>query len=185
FAMHLPDEFFEESEDIDRVGIIGGYVQGNEPSHHVPYMYNWAGAPWKTAEKIHQIINTKYNPVPDGLCGNDDCGQMSAWYVFSAMGFYPVCPGTNQYIIGSPCVREASIEVDNGRKFIVKAINLSDQNIYIQSVMLNGQPWNKTYITHEDLMKGGELIFNMASKPNKKWGTSKESRPYSVSTDEL
>jgi putative alpha-1,2-mannosidase len=123
--------------------------------------------------------------VPDGLCGNDDCGQMSAWYVFSAMGFYPVCPGTNQYIIGSPCLREASIKVDNDQLFTIKAVHLSDQNIYIQSVMLNGQPWNKTYITHEDLMKGGELIFNMASKPNKKWGTAKDSRPYSVSTDEL
>lgn len=185
FEMHLPDEFFMESEDIDRVGIIGGYVQGNEPSHHVPYMYNWAGAPWKTAAKIHQIINTKYNPAPDGLCGNDDCGQMSAWYVFSVMGFYPVCPGTNQYIIGSPCVSEATIKVGKGKTFTMKALHLSDKNIYIKSVTLNGKPWNKTYITHEDLINGGELIFNMDSKPNKKWGTSKESRPYSVSTDEL
>ncbi len=184
FEMHLPDEFFEESEDIDRVGIIGGYVQGNEPSHHVPYLYAWTSAPWKTAEKIHHIINTKYNPKPDGLCGNDDCGQMSAWYIFSSLGFYPVCPGSNQYIIGSPCVKEAIIEVGDGKKFTVAANRLTDKNIYIQSVSLNGKPYDKTYITHEDLMAGGELVFNMASKPNKKWGTAEGSKPYSISTDE-
>jgi len=155
FEMHLPDEFFRESEDIDRVGIVGGYVQGNEPSHHIPYLYNWTQSPWKTAEMIHQIINTKYNPTPDGLCGNDDCGQMSAWYIFSAMGFYPVCPGTNQYIIGSPCVNEAKIDVGNGKTFMITAKGLTDKNIYIQSVMLNGNPWDKTYITHDDLIKGG------------------------------
>ena len=180
FAMHLSDEFFKESEDIDRVGIVGGYVQGNEPSHHIPYLYNFAGAPWKTQEKIHRIIDTKYLPSPGGLCGNDDCGQMSAWYIFSAMGFYPVCPGTNQYVIGSPCVSEAVIHLDDHKTFTIKAPNLTEKNIYIQSVMLNGKPWNKTYITHEDIMNGGELIFNMGSKPGKKWGTAPESRPYSL-----
>lgn len=184
FEMHLPDEFFEESEDIDRVGIIGGYVQGNEPSHHVPYLYAWTGSPWKTAEKIHHIINTKYNPEPDGLCGNDDCGQMSAWYLFSSMGFYPVCPGTNEYVLGSPCVNQATIDVGNGKTFTMKANKLSEKNIYIQSVTLNGKAWDKTYITHEDLMNGGELVFNMGPKPNKKWGVAKDSKPYSISTDE-
>lgn len=185
FEMHLPDEFFEESEDIDRVGIVGGYVQGNEPSHHIPYLYAWTGSPWKTAEKIHHIINTKYNPKPDGLCGNDDCGQMSAWYIFSSMGFYPVCPGTNEYVIGSPCVNEAVVEVNDGKTFTMKANNLSDKNIYIKSVTLNGKPYDKTYITHEDLMNGGELIFNMAGKPNKSWGSGNDAKPYSIATDGL
>jgi predicted alpha-1,2-mannosidase len=184
FTMHLSDEFFKESEDIDRVGIIGGYVQGNEPSHHIPYLYNWAGAPWKTQEKIHLIVRSKYLPTPDGLCGNDDCGQMSAWYIFSSLGFYPVCPGTNQYVIGSPCLSEASIHLENNKTFTIKAPNLSEKNIYIQSVTLNGRRWNKTYITHEDLVKGGELIFEMGNKPNKKWGIAADSRPYSISTDE-
>ncbi|MFV0377236.1 MAG: GH92 family glycosyl hydrolase [Mangrovibacterium sp.] len=184
FDMHLPDEFFEESEDIDRVGIIGGYVQGNEPSHHVPYLYAWTASPWKTAEKIHLIVNTKYNPEPDGLCGNDDCGQMSAWYIFSSLGFYPVCPGTSQYVIGSPCVDQATIDIGGGKTFTVKANKLSEKNIYIQSVTLNGQAWDKTYIRHDDLMKGGELVFNMGLKPNKKWGVAAGSKPYSVSTSE-
>ncbi len=185
FEMHLPDEFFEESEDIDRVGIIGGYVQGNEPSHHVPYLYNWTSSPWKTAEKIHHIINTKYNPAPDGLCGNDDCGQMSAWYIFSSMGFYPVCPGSNEYVIGSPCVNEAVVEVGDGKTFTMKANKLSDKNIYIKSATLNGKAYNKTFITHEDLMNGGELIFNMVPKPSKEWGVGEDSKPYSISTNEF
>ncbi len=184
FTMHLSDEFFKESEDIDRVGIVGGYVQGNEPSHHIAYLYNWAGAPWKTQEKINLIVHSKYLPTPNGLCGNDDCGQMSAWYIFSSLGFYPVCPGTNQYVIGSPCLSEAIIRLENNKTFTIKALNLSARNIYIQSVTLNGKSWNKTYITHSNIVSGGEIIFNMGSKPNKKWGTAANSRPYSISTDE-
>lgn len=183
FTMHLSDEFFKESEDIDRVGIVGGYVQGNEPSHHIPYLYNWTNSPWKAQEKIHHIINTKYLPKPDGLCGNDDCGQMSAWYIFSSLGFYPVCPGTNQYIIGSPCVSEAVLRLDNGKVFTVRTQGLSDKNIYIQSVLLNGKPWDKTYIWHEDIMKGGELIFRMGNKPNKRWGVTSDCKPYSISAE--
>ena len=184
FDMHLSDEFFAGSEDIDRVGIVGGYVQGNEPSHHIPYLYNYAGMPWKTQEKVRQIIDTKYLPAPDGLCGNDDCGQMSAWYIFSSMGFYPVCPGSNQYVIGSPCVKEAVIETGEGKTFTIRAPESNRKNSYIQSVTLNGKPWNKTYIRHEDLMNGGELIFHMGPAPNKKWGTAKDSKPYSLSSDE-
>lgn len=185
FTMHLSDEFFEESEDIDRVGIVGGYVHGNEPSHHIPYLYNYAGMPWKTQEKIHQIMRTKYIPTPNGLCGNDDCGQMSAWYIFSSLGFYPVCPGSNEYVIGSPCVEAASIMLENNKVFTMKAPALSDKNIYIQDVTLNGKPYNYTYITHEAIMNGGELIFKMGDKPNKKWGTSVQSRPYSVFSTEI
>ena len=108
--MNISDESIAHSEDIDRAGMIGNYVHGNEPSHQVPYMYCFAGAPWKTQEKIHQIVNSMYKNKPDGLSGNDDCGQMSAWYIFSVLGFYPVAPGSNEYVIGSPCVENAVIK---------------------------------------------------------------------------
>lgn len=180
FTMDMPDKYFAETEDITREGILGSYVHGNEPSHHVAYLYNWAGAPWKTQAQIHRIVDKMYLNKPDGLCGNDDCGQMSAWYIFSTIGFYPVCPGTNQYIIGSPCVDEASLNLDNGNTFKVKALNLSKDNVYIQSVLLNGKPWNKTFIMHEDIMNGGEIIFKMGAKPNKKWGVAEDSKPYSL-----
>ncbi|TAJ13517.1 glycoside hydrolase family 92 protein [Marinilabiliaceae bacterium JC017] len=180
FTMHIPDKYFEHNEDITREGIMGGYVHGNEPSHHVAYMYNWAGKPWKTQERIHQIMQTKYLNKPDGLCGNDDCGQMSAWYIFSSLGFYPVCPGSGQYVIGAPSVDEAILNLENGKTFTVKAQNLSGKNIYIKSVTLNGKPWNFNFINHEDIVNGGELIFKMSSRPNKKWAVSDSSKPYST-----
>ena len=170
FTMEMPDKYFAETEDITRDGILGSYVHGNEPSHHVAYMYNWAGEPWHTQFQIHRIVTSMYHNKPDGLCGNDDCGQMSAWYIFSAMGFYPVCPGSDHYAIGSPCVDEASFYIDNGNEFLIKANNLSEDNIYIQSVTLNGKPWHNSWITHSDIIKGGELVFLMGKKPNKKWG---------------
>jgi predicted alpha-1,2-mannosidase len=172
FSMYLPDKYFAETEDITRDGLIGCYVHGNEPSHHVAYMYNWAGKPWKTQERIHQIVNTMYLNKPDGLCGNDDCGQMSAWYIFSSLGFYPVCPGSGQYAIGSPSVKESIIELADGKKLIIKANNLSDKNIYIRSVKLNGKLLNKFTIEHSQLNGGGELVFEMGSRPNKKWGVT-------------
>jgi predicted alpha-1,2-mannosidase len=177
--MHIPDEYFAHTEDITREGIMGGYVHGNEPSHHVAYMYNWAGKPWKTAERIHEIMRTKYLNKPDGLCGNDDCGQMSAWYIFSSMGFYPVCPGSGEYVIGSPSVDEAVLQLENGKQFTIRAKNVSSKNIYIKSVTLNGQPLNRTFIRHSDIVEGGELIFHMSSRPNKKWGLEEEAYPYS------
>jgi predicted alpha-1,2-mannosidase len=180
FTMELPEKYYARTEDIEKVGLIGNYVHGNEPSHHVPYLYCYAGSPWKTQEKIHLITRTMYRDAPDGLCGNDDCGQMSAWYIFSALGFYPVCPGTNEYVIGSPCIPEAAISLGEGKQLTMKALGLSQQNIYIQSVELNGKPWNKTYLRHEDLVQGGEIIFRMGPKPNKKWGTGPESRPSSL-----
>lgn len=181
FTMHLEDRYFESTEDVTRAGLIGNYVHGNEPSHHVPYLYNWTSEPWKTQEKIHLILNTMYKNAPDGLCGNDDCGQMSAWYIFSSLGFYPVCPGSNEYVIGSPYVKESIIKLDKGRKFIVKAYNYDEKNIYIQSVSLNGKPYNKRYINHKDIIKGGILIFNMGDKPNKNWAASRAAFPYSIS----
>jgi len=180
FTMEVPEKYLGESEDITRAGMIGNYVHGNEPSHHVAYMYCYAGQPWKTQERIHQIVNTMYKPHPDGLCGNDDCGQMSAWYIFSCLGFYPVCPGSNEYVIGSPCLREAVIHLENGKLFAIKAKNLDEKNIYIQSVLLNGKPHNRSYITHGDIVSGGKLIFEMSNQPNKRWVSSEEDRPYSM-----
>lgn len=165
FTMHLDEKHIEESEDIDKRGIIGNYVHGNEPSHHVPYLYNYAGAPWKTQERVHQIMDNLYQPEPGGLPGNDDCGQMSAWYIFSALGFYPVCPGNNEYVLGSPSVSEAQLILENGKTFTIKAPGLSKKNIYVKRILLNGAPYNKLFIRHEDIMAGGEMVFEMSKKP--------------------
>ena len=165
FSMYLDDKYFNETEDVTRAGLIGNYVHGNEPSHHVAYLYDWTSKPWKTQERIHLIVNTMYRNKPDGLCGNDDCGQMSAWYIFSVLGFYPVCPGTTQYAIGAPGVTSAVINLPEGKTFTVKAPGLSDKNIYIQSMTLNGKPLDKPFIDHADLVAGGTLIFNMGAKP--------------------
>jgi predicted alpha-1,2-mannosidase len=164
FTMHLDDKYFKETEDLTRDGIIGNYVHGNEPSHHVAYMYNWTGKPWKAQEKIPMILKSMYRDAPDGLCGNDDCGQMSAWYIFSSLGFYPVCPGTTQYAIGSPCMEEAVITLRGGKKFRIIVNGLNDKNPYIRSVTLNGKPLNKLFLEHRDLINGGELIFEMSPK---------------------
>jgi len=169
FTMYMPDKYFAETEDITREGLVGCYVHGNEPSHHVPYLYNWAGQPWKTQERIHQIVNTMYLNKPDGLCGNDDCGQMSAWYVFASIGFYPVCPGSGEYAIGSPSVSQATIQLGGGKNLVVRANHLSDKNIYIQSVTLNGKSLTTSSFSHNDIVNGGELTFNMSNRPNKKW----------------
>lgn len=182
FAMEVSDESIAGNEDITKAGMIGNYVHGNEPSHHVPYMYNYAGMPWKTQERIHQIMTTMYRARPDGLCGNDDCGQMSAWYIFSAMGFYPVCPGDGVYVIGTPCVERAEITLENGRRFVIRAGNLSEENIYIQSATLNGRPLERSWISHSEVVNGGRLVFVMGSAPNKHWATGSECVPPSMST---
>lgn len=163
FTMTLDDKHFAETEDVTRVGLIGNYVHGNEPSHHVPYLYDWTSKPWKTQEKIHLITRTMYRNATDGLCGNDDCGQMSAWYIFSTLGFYPVCPGTTQYAIGSPCVKEAVVALPNGKTLVIKATGLSETALYIKSITLNGRPINTMFIEHAELMNGGELVFEMTS----------------------
>ena len=162
FTMYLPDSFFAETEDITREGIIGNYVHGNEPSHHVPYLYNYAGAPRKTQYWARHIMDTKYLPAPDGLSGNDDCGQMSAWYIFSALGFYPVAPGSGIYDLGSPLVREAAIVLENGKTFTVSAVNQGSENVYVRKVELNGSKLNRPYITHDEIMNGGSLVFYMS-----------------------
>ncbi len=161
FTMYLPDSFFAETEDITREGIIGNYVHGNEPSHHVPYLYNYAGAPRKTQYWVRHIMDTKYLPAPDGLSGNDDCGQMSAWYIFSALGFYPVAPGADRYDLGSPLVKGATIELENGKTFTVTAVNQGPQNVYVKKAVLNGSKLDRQYITHDEIMQGGSLVFYM------------------------
>ena len=177
FTMYVPDKFFAETEDVTREGMLGGYVHGNEPSHHIPYLYMWTSQPWKTQLRVREVMNKMYRNHLDGLCGNDDCGQMSAWYIFSAMGFYPVCPASGQYVFGAPYLPENVLHLQNGNTLTIKAPNVSDQNCYIQSVTLNGKPLHTAYITYEQIMAGGELVFTMGSKPNKKWFTEK---PYSM-----
>jgi predicted alpha-1,2-mannosidase len=162
----------------DISGTIGQYAHGNEPSHHMAYLYNYAGAPTKTQQKIHQILSTLYTEKPDGLCGNEDCGQMSAWYVLSSIGFYPVCPGDNKYVIGSPLFEKATIHIDKNKDFTVIAKNISDNNFYIQSATLNGKEYQLSYITHSDIVNGGSLILEMGPKPSA-WGTEIPSRPVS------
>jgi predicted alpha-1,2-mannosidase len=168
FTMHLPDEFFAETEDITREGIIGGYVHGNEPAHHVAYLYNWIDQPWKTQQRVRMILKMQYKSTPDGLGGNDDCGQMSAWYMFSSLGFYPVSPGSDEYSLGSPAVKNAVLTLENGKTFTVEAINQSDKNVYVSKVLLNGQPVSNHSIKHDDIIKGGKLTFYMSSKPKRK-----------------
>ena len=166
FTMHLPDSFFAETEDITRDGIIGGYVHGNEPAHHVAYLYNWTDQPWKTQAQVRNIMKMQYKPTPDGLGGNDDCGQMSAWYIFSSLGFYPVAPGSSEYSIGSPLVNNAKINLENGKTFEIEVKNQSDKNVFVKNITLNGKPVNNYSIDHSEIVKGGKMIFMMSNKHN-------------------
>jgi len=167
FTMTLPDKYFENTEDITRDGIIGNYVHGNEPSHHVAYLYNWTGHPEKTQQRIRMILNAMYKPKPDGLGGNDDTGQMSAWYIFSSLGFYPVAPGSDRYALGSPNVKQAVLNLENGKTFTITAKNQSAKNVYASKIELNGKILNRNYLTHKEITDGGELVFFMSSKPRK------------------
>lgn len=174
FAQKLDSMFtFHPSADDElplfSTGMIGQYAHGNEPSHHVIYLYNKVGQPWKTQKYASQVMNELYRNTPAGLCGNEDCGQMSAWYVFSAMGFYPVDPVGGQYEIGTPLFREAKLRLANGKTFTVLAPEVSKENIYIQSAKLNGRPYDKSYITHEQIMNGSTLELEMAATPGPVW----------------
>lgn len=179
FEKDLSHDKIKEHEDI--AGLIGQYAHGNEPSHHIAYLYNDAGKPWRTQERIRQIMDTLSSDKPDGLAGNDDVGQMSAWYIFSSMGFYPVAPGNLSYSIGAPQMPEITLNLHNNKQFKVVAKGLSTRNKYIRSATLNGQPLSRSYITHDDIMKGGTLKFEMSDKPNKQWGQQKNHRPPSYS----
>ncbi|MFT3981452.1 MAG: GH92 family glycosyl hydrolase [Ferruginibacter sp.] len=167
FNMHLPDEFFAHTEDITREGIIGGYVHGNEPAHHVAYLYNWSDQPWKTQQTVRMILEKQYKAAPDGLGGNDDCGQMSAWYIFSALGFYPVAPGSDVYSLGSPLIDKATLQLENGKTFRVETIGQNKKNVYVKKVLLNGKEIKDFTLKHGDIISGGTLSFYMSAKPVK------------------
>lgn len=150
-------------------GFVGQYAHGNEPSHHVAYLYNYAGQPWKAQKYISHILNNLYNNTSSGYAGNDDCGEMSAWYVFSAMGFYPVNPADSHYIIGAPAFDECTLKLAGNKEFRIQAIRKSPEDIYIQSVTLNGKKYNDYFITHQDIVNGGTMVFKMGKKPSN-WG---------------
>lgn len=167
FAMEIADKYIDQHEDITRDGIIGNYVHGNEPGHHIPYLYNWTDKPYKTQERVRTILKAMYGPAEDGLCGNDDAGQMSAWYVFSSLGFYPVTPGSEYYAVGSPLVKSAQIQLPNGKKLDITVENQSPQNIYVQNITLNGKKIQNYQLKHSELINGGTLVYYMERTPNK------------------
>jgi len=180
------DALFNETPDVmasvpDITGLIGQYAHGNEPVHHVAYLYSSAGAPWKTQQRVRQIMDTLYNEAPAGQPGNNDCGQMSAWYVFSALGFYPANPVGGVYTIGSPRVSRATLQLDRahygGRAFSVLALNNSPRNIYIQSATLNRRPLSRSWITQPEIARGGQLRLVMGPSPNRNWGSALAARP--------
>ncbi len=170
---------YSHAEDI--AGLIGQYIHGNEPSHHVAYLYAFAGAPWRTQERLKQIVESQYKTTPQGLSGNDDLGQMSAWYVFTSLGFYPVAPGSNQYVIGRPFVDRATLTLPNGKRFTIVADGLSDANRYVGAVTLDGKPLDRVWIGHDEILRGGTLRFTMRATPNRDWGKGVASRPFSMS----
>lgn len=184
FEQRLDDMFNTNSETTGRhqadiTGLIGQYAHGNEPSHHMAYLYNFIGKPWKTQERVKQIIDEQYWNGPDGLSGNEDCGQMSAWYVLSSSGFYSVTPGMDYYVIGAPAFKEVQYNLENGNTFKIVTHNLSDENKYIGSASLNGKPYDKSFLKHEDLMNGGILKFEMSATPSPTFGIELENRPLS------
>jgi predicted alpha-1,2-mannosidase len=182
FARRLDALFTAESrltgrEQPDITGLIGQYAHGNEPSHHVAYLYAFAGQPWKTQALVRRILDTMYAPTPEGLSGNEDCGQMSAWYVFSALGFYPVAPGSTQYVIGSPLFVSAAVDFENGKTFTVRA---RGNGPYVQRASLNGREYERSFVDHQTLIDGGELVFELGMTPNTAWGSAREVRPRSL-----
>lgn len=180
----LDDLFLAKSETTGReqadiTGLIGQYAHGNEPSHHMAYLYNYIQKPWKTQERVNQILNEQYHNAPDGLSGNEDCGQMSAWYVMSAMGIYAVTPGQDFYALSSPLFEEASIQLENGNIFSIKCENFNSKNRYIQSATLNGKPFTASFLKHQRIMMGGELLYKMGPEPSEKWGLGEGNYPIS------
>lgn len=179
FDARIDPKLFAHMEDI--TGLIGWYAHGNEPSHHVAYLYAAAGQPWRTQARLGAIMRTQYAPRPDGLSGNDDLGQMSAWYLFTALGFYPVTPASNEYIIGRPFVSRATLNLPNGRHFLITAAPLDDAHPYVQAITLNGQPLRRVFLRHEELMAGGQLHFTMGAQANTGWPGRDAAPPYSMS----
>ena len=175
-SLFLAESTLNADANPDISGLIGQYAHGNEPSHHVLYLYNYVGQPWKTAEKVRQVMRELYTDQPAGLCGNEDVGQMSAWYILSSMGLYQVAPCGGRYILGSPVVERADLNVGDGKTFTIVSHNNSEQNIYVSHVKLNGKNYPYSYIDYKDIIQGGKLEFYMTSKPSK-WGTDKKHRP--------
>jgi predicted alpha-1,2-mannosidase len=159
---------------------MGQYAHGNQPIQHMIYLYNYVGQPWKTQARAREVMGRLYQSTPDGMCGDEDTGQMSAWYVFSALGFYPVCPGTTEYVIGSPLFDRTTITLAGGKQFVVVAKFNGPQRPYIRGASLNGSAFNKSYLDHGQLLAGGELVFEMTSAPDYKWATAPDNRPGSA-----
>ncbi len=185
FATPLDPKYYENNEDIEASCLIGGYVHGNEPSHHIPYLFQWTSQPWKGEYWLREIMERMYRPEREGLGGNDDCGQMSAWYIFSAMGFYPVCPGSGEFVIGAPFLPEMTLHLEGGADFTVKAPAVSSRNRYVKAVRLNGKPLSRRFLTREDILQGGVLEFDMTSRPRKKAVPAPSDLPYSLSSEKL
>lgn len=163
---------------VDVTGLVGQYAHGNEPSHHMAYLYSYVGQPWKTQEWTRRLLDEMYQPTPEGIIGNEDCGQMSAWYILSSLGFYSVCPGSNQFILTTPLFDKANMKLGNGKTLVITA-NQPDKNKYITKVTLNGEEISHCYITYDQLMQGGTLDFTLSATPDKRWGTAPEYAPYS------
>jgi len=161
---------------------MGQYAHGNQPIQHMIYLFSYAGQPWKTQRHVRTVMNRLYNSSEDGYPGDDDQGQTSAWYVLSALGFYSVCPGTDEYVIGSPLFANATIAQENGRQFVIQANDNSPANVYIQSARLNGEEYSQNFLRHADVVRGGRLELQMGPRPNLERGTAVEDRPFSVST---
>ena len=183
FSQPLDPRYYEDNEDIEASCLIGGYVHGNEPSHHIPYLFQWTSEPWRGEYWLREIMERMYRPEREGLGGNDDCGQMSAWYIFSAMGFYPVCPGSGEFVLGAPFLPEMTLRLEGGATFTVKAPSVSSKNRYVRSVRLNGKPYTKRYITREDILRGGVLEFEMGSTHRKRSRPDSSDLPYSLSRE--
>ena len=162
---------------------MGNYAHGNQPVQHMIYLYNYAGEPWKAQQRIRQVMDLFYSPTPDGYCGDEDNGQTSAWYIFSALGFYPVCPASDEYVMGTPLFKSAVIHLENGKKFTINAPENSAENFYIDNMKLNGKRYSHSFIKHQDIMRGGKIDISMSSKPNTQRATAKEDRPYSFSNE--
>jgi predicted alpha-1,2-mannosidase len=159
---------------------MGQYAHGNQPIQHMPYLYNYAGEPWKTQYWVREIMDRLYKPTPDGYCGDEDNGQTSAWYVFSAIGFYPVCPGTDQYVSGSPLFGKVTLYLENGKTVVIRALGNDAAKRYVQSVTMNGKPYAKNWFSHRELQQGATVNFTMSATPNKQRGIKEDSFPFSL-----
>jgi predicted alpha-1,2-mannosidase len=162
---------------------MGNYAHGNQPIQHMLYLYDWCRQPWKAQARIREVMDKFYTSAPDGYCGDEDNGQTSAWYIFSALGFYPVCPASDQYVMGAPLFKKATLHLASGDDFVIEAPENSAENRYMDNVRLNGKEYSRNYITHSDITSGGKMTVSMSAEPNTQRGTTDEDRPYSFSRE--